>query len=139
MRWIIFPLSFLLLLPFFFPVEKLELKDQVNGDVLPGQADNVGFPAGDGPAQTSFTGMNEGRRLTTDDPGEIMRVINEIHESKAFNIVFVGDSIVYGDGTMKKIKQYQAHWGKNYPEWKRGRLSMSSTLRCPAPDLLRSI
>jgi hypothetical protein len=102
MKRIVFLLCFLLLPPLFFSVEKLESKDRVNGNILPGQVDNVEAPSGNGPAQTGFAGMNEGRRLTTDDPGEIMRVINEINESKGFNIVFVGDSIVYGDGTMEE-------------------------------------
>lgn len=50
--------------------------------------------------KTKYIDISDGQRLLSDDPAEIMERIERLNESDGFNIVFLGDSIVYGDGTL---------------------------------------
>lgn len=96
MKAIIFLVS---LIVFLLPAGKLESNDHVYREVLPEQIDSMVYPVEDGEQQTRFISINAGQRLTTDDPELIKKWIEQINESNGFNIVFLGDSIVYGDGT----------------------------------------
>jgi hypothetical protein len=49
---------------------------------------------------TKFINISDGQRLLSDDPLEIMERIELLKKSDGYNIVFLGDSVVYGDGTM---------------------------------------
>jgi len=101
MKIIVFILSFLLILS---PVRMLESNDQVYREVLPEQINDTAYPVIEGEKQSHFISINSGQRLTTDDPDVIKKWIEQINESKGFNIVFLGDSIVYGDGTTDEYK-----------------------------------
>lgn len=96
MKAIIILIGLLILLS---PAGKLESNDQVYREVLPDQIDNVIYAVEEEEQQTRFISVNAGQRLTTDDPELIKKWIEQINENNGFNIVFLGDSIVYGDGT----------------------------------------
>lgn len=101
MKIMVFLLSFLLILS---PVRMLESNDQVYREVLPEQINDTAYPVMEGEKQSHFISINSGQRLTTDDPDVINKWIEQINKSEGFNIVFLGDSIVYGDGTTDEYK-----------------------------------
>jgi hypothetical protein len=58
--------------------------------------------------KTKYIDISDGQRLLSDDPAEIMERIERLNESDGFNIVFLGDSIVYGDGTLDERRTIPA-------------------------------
>jgi hypothetical protein len=58
--------------------------------------------------KTEYIDISDGQRLLSDDPLEIMERIERLNESDGFNIVFLGDSVVYGDGTLDERRTIPA-------------------------------
>ncbi len=58
--------------------------------------------------QKHLIDISAGQRLLSDDPVEIMLRIEQLNKSDGFNIVFLGDSIVYGDGTREEVETIPA-------------------------------
>lgn len=50
--------------------------------------------------KTKFIDISDGQRLLSDNPLEIMERIELLNKSDGYNIVFLGDSVIYGDGTL---------------------------------------
>jgi hypothetical protein len=61
-------------------------------------------PAG----KTQFIDIKDGQRLLSDDPAEIMERIDLLNKSDGYNIVFLGDSVIYGDGTLDERRTIPA-------------------------------
>lgn len=101
---------------FFFSLIVLLLvasQDTGSEDQFPGAVSSgrmvAGIPMVESlPGQEYLIDINDGQRLLSDDPAEIMRRIEQLNESDGFNIVFLGDSIVYGDGTRDEGKTIPA-------------------------------
>lgn len=94
MKVIVFLLS---LFVFLSPAGRLESNGSICREVFPEELDGEAYSLQEG--QYRYISVNAGQRLVTDDPALIEKWIKQIDESCGFNIVFLGDSIVYGDGT----------------------------------------
>lgn len=95
MRTVIFLLSFFIL---FFLMGKFNFNAPVVQSIFQKQSYNA-YPKME-QQQNNFASISSGQRLTTDDPEAMQGWIEQINKSRGFNVVFLGDSIVYGDGTM---------------------------------------
>ncbi len=101
---IIFSLIILLLVAF----RDTGCEDEFTGAVFSGSV-AAGVPIVESMSgQEYLIDINDGKRLLSDDPAEITRRIEQLDESDGFNIVFLGDSIVYGDGTRDERKTIPA-------------------------------
>lgn len=84
------------------------LEDRTSPGVFSGQMFSALSLVEDSLGQKYFLDISAGQRLLSDDPVEIMRRIEQLNKSDGFNIVFLGDSIVYGDGTRDERKTIPA-------------------------------
>lgn len=92
--------AFFSLIVFLFVISQLIGSEEwISQAVFSGRAIADISVAEDQMGQKHLIDISDGQRLLSDDPAEIMRRIERLNKSDGFNIVILGDSIVYGDGT----------------------------------------